>query len=297
MDVEPDRAAMERVFRLFVNLNLIAPPDESALVNGNFEAKKLGATYDPERCPAPYLRFCSEAREAFLKWRKDNTAKANADSQDPQMKLHLLKYDGMVASLAAIFHVINVADALPDLGGWDGARSLDVGPDDDGVVTLDELNMAISWATYLESHARRIYSITGEGKNEVVGRLLAKIRAGELDSSLSEYWEVLPPPPDVYNPPARIGRSFRIGDVEGKKWEGLRTNKEVVPALDQLVALGWLYRTEEKTPRGAPTKVRYWISPACVAERENQRYGPAANAANAANDPKLGCGAAGGCSS
>jgi putative DNA primase/helicase len=176
------------------------------------------------------------------------------------MKAHLGKYKGLVAALAAIFHVVNVMDQIG--ANWHTAQST---YDPNGVVTQDELQMALAWATYLETHARRIYGMLHRGKTDVATRLLEHIKAGHLD-------------PDGTMDPTRLGLAkvnqadypwhcFRAGDIQGKKWEGLHYARDVYDACDALCDGGWLYKEETTPPGGGPVKIRYWINPAALADR------------------------------
>jgi hypothetical protein len=192
--------------------NVDRAPDEAAasLVMQAFEhcasldLVRLGAEVEPGALP--YLRFDTAARIEFEAWREVLETSLRGNRLTPAIKEHLAKYRGLVPSLALIFHLAN-------------GRT--------GPVTTEALRMAIRWASYLESHAARIYGAAGD--LEAARKLLAKIKVdAHLESPCT----------------ARM--------LHHKGWSGLTEIEVVERALAFLEKYGYV-RSVERRGKGRPT--------------------------------------------
>jgi hypothetical protein len=178
----------------------------------------------------PYLRFSLEGQEVFKDWLTWlETEKLTNRDEHPVMLEHLAKYRSLMPSLALLFHLIEAAD-----------RDKQPGP-----VSRCAALMAAAWCQYLESHARRIYSLAIDTGQAGAARLSEKIQAGKL------------------------GMTFTRPEVVRKKW-GMLTRKHFVQeALDYLVEMNWL---RERIPLavgdfgGRPAAIFYQANPKIFSE-------------------------------
>ncbi len=91
----------------------------------------------------PTLRFDEAAHAEFLDWRTDLEGRLRSGELSPALEGHLAKYRKLVPALALINHMVDVGD---------------------GPVGHEALLRALALATYLESHARRIYGAGSEAE-------------------------------------------------------------------------------------------------------------------------------------
>lgn len=179
-----------------------------------FEAGEVDAQYDKiDKDAIPFVGFVSDAQQAFDVFREDLEHRLRSGTEHPAIESHLAKYRSLVPSLALIIHLLD-----------GGKRS----------VNLRSLQRAIGWATYLESHARRIYSSV-TNSSSVSARLLAdRIYKG-----------------NVSNP-------FAARDVYRQGWTGL-DRERTEAAIDVLLSLNWL--EERQDPTAGRTRTRFAINP------------------------------------
>jgi putative DNA primase/helicase len=180
--------------------------------------KVIGATL--EDGGIPYLRFDESAQELFSEWRAALERRLRSGEDHPAVESHLAKYRKLVPALALLTH-------LADQSG--------------GAVGEMALLKALSWAEYLESHARRAYASVTQAEAEGARALLKRIRKGEV--------------PDPF-----VGR-----DVYLKHWACLSKPAEVHEAVRLLADLDYL-RIEEQ-PTGGRPKAAIWINPKVKAVR------------------------------
>ena len=178
----------------------------------------LDGLYDPEREGPPVLTFDTEAQQIWNDWRDEleNRLRGHEFESAPAFESHLSKYRSLVPSLAAVFHLVQVA--TPELR----ADAL-------GDVTAETLELALNWAAFLELHARKIYA--HELGLSMIGAyaLAEKIKAGRV----------------------KDGDGTR--DLRRKDWADL-SGQKFDTALEQLRSLGWV-RIEDVPTGGAPREV------------------------------------------
>jgi len=134
-----------------------------------------------------YLRFDDNAQELFDAWYTDLQQRIRASHLDPAYVSHLAKYGSLFASLALIFHLVDVAcgQQIPD-------------------VSLDAAKMALNWIEYLEGHAKKIYGLQVAEAGERVKRLAEKLEAGKVESGFQvrhiqqRRWAGLTKAADIY---------------------------------------------------------------------------------------------------
>ncbi len=165
------------------------------------------------------FRFDGDAQELFVAWLSDLEDKLRAVGLHPALVSHLAKYRGLMPSLALLF-------ALAD--------------DSTGTVSLQHANQAGAWCDYLESHARRIYSMIISAERQAAAELGRRLAAG---------WK-------------SIEGIFTVRDVYQNDWRGLTTPEGVRRALAILEDAGWvrLLSLENKANGGRPSEL-YAINP------------------------------------
>jgi len=185
VDEYPDGEAKERAWRVFKNLS-------------EMDFVAAGAKVREEE-DVPYFRFDQDGQAVFNEWLTDLEAKLREPSEMPLMVEHLAKYRSLMPSLALVFHLIGVAD---------GKSS--------GPVTKDAAEMAAAWCDYLDTHARRIYSILENMRQRYATELAKKIQEKALEDG------------------------FTAREVYRHHWHLLDTREAVDVALQELVDAGWV---------------------------------------------------------
>ncbi len=174
----------------------------------------------------PFLRFDEPAQELCDCWREALERQLRSGKDHPAVEAHLGKYRSLAPSLALIFH----------LAEYEG-----------GPVGAESVALAMLWAEYLESHARRVYSAATAAEVVAARSIWRRIEAGEL--------------PD----------GFDARKVYRKGWTGLTDPEMVKSSLDLLVDHGHLveqWTTNPSPPRGGrPTAARYEINPTAQTKR------------------------------
>ena len=100
------------------------------------------------------------------------------------------------------------------------------------------MKLAIAWAEYLETHARRIYSMGTDISILAASTLAKKLKAQELAGGFSER------------------------DVQRRGWANLTENELVRRACQELEAAGWIrQRAKKRNFGGRPPGVMYDINP------------------------------------
>jgi Protein of unknown function (DUF3987) len=137
-----------------------------------------------------------------LSWKR----KLRSETEHPAFEAHLAKYRKLAPALALLIHL---ADRQT------------------GSVSLDALNKALLWATYLEAHARRIYSAVLRPDTAAARELAKHLQRGELSSR------------------------FTLREIYRKGWAGLGSKEDAEAATEILCDLGWI-RLAVDPPGRAP---------------------------------------------
>src|SRR5262249_39215637 len=127
-------------------------------------ALALGATkgsYDS----VPFLRFDEAAHADFLGWRADLESRLRSGEMSPAIEGHLAKYRKLVPALALINRIS------------DGEQRC--------AVSQKALLRALAFASYLETHAKRIYGSVLESELAAAKAILKHIRSGDLTDGFS----------------------------------------------------------------------------------------------------------------
>lgn len=159
----------------------------------------------------PY-HFAVDAQSLFVEWMKDIQNRARSGNVHPVMESHLLKMPKTVASLALIFELVG---------------------DDGNTVGKKSTAMALDFAEYLESHAKRLYSAATNAA--VTGARLILNRRNKLESP------------------------FTFRELHRKGWTGLSEHDDVEDALDMLLEYNHIRAEPLEDTGGRPTTNFYWI--------------------------------------
>ncbi len=160
------------------------------------------------------LHFSPEAQILFNKWFVKNEAMLRKTTLTSSENSHFSKYRSLIPGLALLYH---------SLDGHSGA------------VCVQCLEASLRFASYLKSHANRIYASV-HGHDAAPARALAsKLLAGAIEDG------------------------FTQRNLIHKGWANLSKDWQAKLALDSLVELGWL--TEMLTENVGRKTTRYWIRP------------------------------------
>ncbi|MGB2985217.1 MAG: DUF3987 domain-containing protein [Phycisphaerae bacterium] len=177
------------------------------------EPSAVGAHPDDDDA-IPFLRFDSEAQNRFDEWREELERRLRSGEEHPVIVSHLAKYRSLIPTLALLCHLAE-------------RRT--------GSVGIDSLKRAIDWGRYLESHARRIFSVAVAPDTAEAIALAKKIISGEMPAE------------------------FALRDVYRKGWIGLGTRDAAARAVEVLCDLDWLAEVEQSTRTRSRT--RYQTNP------------------------------------
>ncbi len=200
VDRWPNVEARNRAFDV---INSLSKLDPSA----------IGARID-EGNTIPYLRFELDAQNRFYEWRAGLEHRLRSDGEHPVVVAHLAKYRSLIPSLALLCHLAETHN---------------------GPVDIESLDRAIAWDRYLESHARRIYSVAVAPDTAEAHALARKIRRRDL--------------PD----------EFSLREIYHNGWIGLGTRSAAARAVELLVDLDWLTEVVEST--AGRSRTRYVVNP------------------------------------
>lgn len=153
----------------------------------------------------PRLTFAPEALEHFLAWR-ETAAREAREPECPTLTRSLIeKQPGLVAKLAALFHLIDHETPAPHIG---------------------ELAMlrAIGWAHLLRGHAEYAFWGVIRPETSAAQRLAEKIMARITTSAAFDY------------------RRITARDIYRARWRGLTDRAGINAAIAELELRGWLIR-------------------------------------------------------
>lgn len=202
-DRHPVVGAREAVGNLFSRLAYIDPVQEGAAPANEF-------------IKLPHFCFDDDAQEVFIAWSTElNCARIPSES-NPLMRQHLAKYEKLFCALALI---LNLAEGQK------------------GQVSESNALRAAQWCSYLEGHARRIYTLIETARVGTAAMLARRIGEGKL------------------------ANGFSARDVFRKGWRGIKSSLEAEGALSILEENGWIVGVEQFDPKGGRPTTRYYINP------------------------------------
>jgi hypothetical protein len=215
--VECDRAALsvarQAAWRFYSELATI-------------DTQELRADYDFTAGPGhfPFLRFAPDAQVLFSGWMEGLERQLCGGQLEPALIAHLAKYRGLAPRLALLCHIANNAT---------------------GPVSGDAVQMAVRWADYLESHARRAYAALSLDNVSAARSIWRRIMRNNL------------PEP------------FTARDIQRKGWSGLTQRERVEGGLKALCDADWLAgRAPEAGPGGGRPSKLYRPNPKALARSD-----------------------------
>jgi len=202
VDDRPDSFARNRVFHICKTIN-------------NMVFTEHGAQ-EPERlCEGqhtiPYFQFSPLAQLFFHDWIRKLQEKLESNDH-PIILQHLSKYRSLMPSLALIFHIIQLADGKKERG-----------------ITLQSAEQAAACCTYLESHARRIYSMVLDTTFEAFPKLS---KAEELLAWMKK---------QSNTPEITLTRRFIM------RYSKFRSSKDLDLLLSDLIQMGYIQEVSQNT--------------------------------------------------
>jgi putative DNA primase/helicase len=194
------------------------PPNGEAIVTAEAIYDRL-VQLDVEQ--ARQFTFDAEAQQLFIAWLTELEGKLRSDIH-PALVSHLAKYRGLMPRLSLLFELADNSD--PEAV----------------TVSLCHAQQAAAMCEYLESHARRIYSMVISPERQA---------AAELGTRLKQGWR-------------RDAGQFTVRDIYNNGWRGLGTPEAVRKVLPILEDAGWICLVPplSNPERGRPSEL-YTINP------------------------------------
>jgi Protein of unknown function (DUF3987) len=184
----------------------------------------------------PWFHFHAEAKTLFEDWLAANEEKTDNKNEDPALREHLSKFPKLFCSLSLIFHLIELADT--------GKHET--------YIPLRIAQMAAEWCAYLESHARRIYSL---------------VKTPSLFSAMALADKITDP-----STKTPLENGFTTREVFRRKWSGADTYELIHAALARLEEANWIRGVVVPPSKngGRPT-VHYEINPEIIHRRDARK--------------------------
>jgi hypothetical protein len=181
---------------------------------------EFGAKIEGE-FPLPVFRFRTDAQDFFHKRLGELENRLMNELGEELIAQHLSKYPKLMPSLALINYLLRAANGEPPNG-----------------ISIEDVTKAERLCSFLESHARRVYSMIDRRGIFAAKVLLNKIRDGELKDG------------------------FTKRDAQRPVWSGITTSEDAQEACEELVERGYLKeeRIEPSSKGGRPT-IKYCIHP------------------------------------
>jgi hypothetical protein len=182
---------------------------------------------DPEN-PLRF-RFDADAQRLFIEWLTDLEEKLRGSELHPALVSHLSKYRKLMPAVALVFELADRAAAGVDLTKCSYP-----------FVSLEHAKQAAEFCTYLESHARRIYSCVTTPQMRAAQELADKIKTRKVGA-------------DGF---------FSCRDVYLKGWSALDSPEAVRLAIQVLEDACWIRElSAEAGPTGGRPSIRYQVNP------------------------------------
>jgi len=165
------------------------------------------------------FHFAPDAQELFIEFLTELEGKVRNNELHPALESHLAKFRSLMPSLALLFEL---ADQRVQ------------------TVSLEHARQAAAFCDYLESHARRVYSMIVSAERQ---------GAAELGRRLTQGWK-------------RSEGVFTVRDIYQNDWRGLETPNKVRLVLPILEDANWIRCVpQEVNSLGGRPSERYAINP------------------------------------
>lgn len=226
-DRTPNTLARDVVYAMFEQVDNLT----------EWDLERMGARPADTFNKRPYFRFSQPAYQYYEEWVTQLETVKIAHEEHTIICEHLSKYNKLMPALALLFHVI------------DGLEMGHVGD-----VSLRAAEMAAEWCNYLESHARRVYSLVIQNNQRAAATLAEKFM--QMGKNSTAKTDKTPTDADW------VVNGFTARQVIRRNWKGLTNPEAVQNALEILVEDHWLWMEDKPATvyGGRPTQ-RYWINP------------------------------------
>ena len=227
IDRIPNNLARDVVYAMFKQVDRLT----------EWDLERMGARPADTFNRRPYFRFSEPAYQYYQQWAVQLETVKIANEEHTIICEHLSKYNKLMPALALLFHVID---------------GLEVGHVGD--VSLRAAEMAAEWCEYLESHARRVYSLVIQNSQRAAATLAEKFM--QMGKNSTDKTDKTPTDTDW------VVNGFTARQVIRRNWKGLTNPEAVQNALEILVEDHWLSMQDvpATVSGGRPTQ-RYWINP------------------------------------
>ena len=209
VDTEPNEEARVRAEKIFFFLDELDPVIFGFDSCDQLPSDKIFA-----------LHFDDSAQKLFYDWLNLLMQRVESEelSNKPAFQAHLGKYPKLCASLALIFHLIQVADENQET-------------EPSSLIGAEATQLAIQWCEFLEQHAAKLYAI--EINNEAY---TAKLLAGKISEGK-----------------VKDGQATR--EIYRHHWAGLDTPELVNKALSVLESINWVKLDIKEGNQGRPSEI------------------------------------------
>ena len=221
VDARPNQEARDKAFEIFEFLDKLGDSDH------------IQKESDAQHSDIPGVRFEEAAQASFNSWLNTHMIELRGRDLEssPAFQAHLAKYPSMVASLALIFHLIDLA----------GHRELGNIPK----VSQTALELALMWTSYLRLHAEKLYATEINGAVISAHALAERINMGELESGAD------------------------ISKIPQRKWSSLKNKAEVDSAISKLEEVNWVQVVTVRN-QGARASRVLLTNPDWIQDKEEQ---------------------------
>jgi hypothetical protein len=190
------------------------------------------------------FKFAPDAQDLFVEWIKRLQQRISSAELTAHLSEHLSKYKSLMPTLALLFELADLAAAYNRAGHpvWEALTGQTlagfVGSVGGCAIKSGNTKKAIEWCDYLETHARRIYSLIDKQDRGLAELLSKKLLERDLNDE------------------------FTPRQVAQKGWRQLTSVEAVKRACKLLTEAGWVREmTKKPNKKGGRPSVHYRINP------------------------------------
>jgi hypothetical protein len=209
--------------------------------------------------PLP-MNFNPEAQELFIHWYSELQTTIHSDRFHPAMQSHLAKYPKTLVVIAAIYELAELANSgklachaaveepyflrvRRSIHLEPEANARPIAPAESTLISVANIERAISVVSYLEQHAVRLYSCVSTPQLRASHSLARHIGRSDL------------------------GAKFSKRDIQRRNWTDLQEGELIEAAVQHLTDLNWLRPVPvPTTEKGGRSSVQWEINPKVARE-------------------------------
>jgi hypothetical protein len=177
------------------------------------------------------LRFDPKAQEFVVKWMEEHHNFWRDSKDRPAMRSHMDKQTSLFCSLSIIFHMLFCFEA-EEITGENSEFSREI--------SIHSARMAASWCRYIGYHVRKVYEPKQGYWDPAVRSFAAQVIAGRIVDGMSR------------------------SDILAKRFQHLKTAKDLDSAIQGLRELNLVQETESFVAGGLRTQKVIRINPASL---------------------------------